>query len=340
MTATSPSAGPRTAAAPATISAPGWRQRFGWTIGVWLLLGALVLWYTTLIPNFGSFQVASLAKNSLPLAYLAMAQAIIVIGGGIDLSVGAMMVLTSCIAAQTMQGRSLTVSLILGAGIVLLAAVLDGLVGWFIHRSRIPDIVATLAMSFVLSGVALLVLSSPGGGTAPGFRYLFTGSATGTGTNYWPPIIMMAIPTILLVLLRRTRTGLTIYATGSDRNAAFLAGVDIRRAKIASYAFGGAMAGMAGLATIAITGTGDPRASLGGNATLNSVAAIVLGGVALTGGVGSVVGVVAAAVVLVFLIPILSSVGVDPNSAQVIQGSLIALVMMVAGLIELRRRRA
>jgi len=78
---------------------------------------------------------------------------------------------------------------------------------------------------------------------------------------------------------------------------------------------------------------------IGANATLNSVAAIVLGGIALTGGVGSVIGVVAAAIVLVFLNPILSTQGVDPNTAQMIQGALIAVVMMVAGLVELRRRR-
>jgi ribose/xylose/arabinose/galactoside ABC-type transport system permease subunit len=119
-----------------------------------------------------------------------------------------------------------------------------------------------------------------------------------------------------------------------------LAGLDIRRAKIASYAIGGAMAALAGLATVALTGTGDPRFSVGANATLNSVAAIVLGGVALVGGTGSVVGVVAAGVILVMLNPILSAMGIDPNSAQVIQGVLIAGLMMIGGLVALLRERA
>ena len=112
------------------------------------------------------------------------------------------------------------------------------------------------------------------------------------------------------------------------------------RAKIIAYAVGGALAAMAGLATVAITGSGDPRFSIGSNATLNSVAAVVLGGVALTGGVGSVIGAVAAAIIVFFLSPILSAMGIDPNSAQVVQGTLIALVMMLAGLLALRRRRA
>jgi ribose transport system permease protein len=100
------------------------------------------------------------------------------------------------------------------------------------------------------------------------------------------------------------------------------------------------MAALAGLATVAITGTGDPRFSVGANATLNSVAAVVLGGIALTGGVGSVPGVVAAGVILIMLNPILSAMGVNPNNAQVIQGVLIAGVMMIGGLAAWRRERA
>jgi ribose transport system permease protein len=139
--------------------------------------------------------------------------------------------------------------------------------------------------------------------------------------------------------MRRTRTGLSLYATGSDLNSAYISGVDTKRAKVVAYALGGAMAGLAGLAVMAITGNGNPNFSIGANATLNSVAAIVIGGVALTGGIGSIVGAVAAAVIVFFLNPILTAMGIDPNTAQVIQGSLIAVVMAIAGLLELRRRR-
>jgi ribose transport system permease protein len=312
----------------------------GWTLGVWLLLALMLGWYAILIPEFGAFQVSSISKNSLPLVYLAIGQAVIVIAGGIDLSIGAMMLLSSAVAAQTMQGRSFGQTLVIGAAIMAGAALLDAIVGWIIDVSHVPDIVVTLATSFIWSGAALLVLPSPGGGTSDGFRRVFTGSANGIGEVYWTSLVMLVLPTLVVVwFLRRSRLGLSLHATGSDRVAAFLAGVDVRRARIVSYAVGGAMAGLAGLATLAITGTGDPRASLGSQLTLRSVAAIVLGGVALTGGIGSVVGVVAAAVILVVVMPVLSVVGVDPNSAQVVQGSLIALVMMVAGLVEWRRRR-
>ena len=318
-----------------------WRRRQGWSIGVWILLVVLIAWYTLLIPRFGSFQIASIAKNSLPLSFLAVGQAVIVLAGGIDLGMGAMLVLTNSAAATLMNEQPLAVTLLMAVGIVLAAALLNGSVGWVINRSRVPDIVVTLATSFVYSGLALMILPGPGGGTSPGFRYLFTGSQTGSGSTFWPAIVMLVVPVMAVaVFMRRSRTGLSLYATGSDVNAAYLSGVDTGRAKIIAYAVGGALAAMAGLATVAITGSGDPRFSIGANATLNSVAAVVLGGVALTGGVGSVIGAVAAAIIVFFLSPILSAMGIDPNSAQVVQGTLIALVMMLAGLLALRRRRA
>lgn len=315
--------------------------RNGWALGVWLLLGGLLLWYATLIPAFGTFQVTSITKNSLPLIYLAIGQAVIVIAGGIDLSVGALLLLSNVLAARFMDEQSLAVVLLVAVGIVIGIALLNGLTGYVISISGVPDIVVTLATSYIWSGVALWILPSPGGGTAPGFRWLFTGSPSGIGGSYVMPILMILLPALLVFLLsRRTRLGLAIYAIGSDGIAARLAGLDTRRAKIASYAIGGALAALAGLATVALTGTGDPRFSVGANATLNSVAAVVLGGVALVGGSGSVLGVVAAGIILIMLNPILSAMGIDPNSAQVIQGVLIAGVMMIGGLAALLRERS
>ena len=313
-------------------------RRRGWTVGVWVLLFILIGWYASLIPKFGGFQVTSISKNSMPLVFLAIGQAVIVISGGIDLSVGALMVLTNATAAQLMEGQAFGTTLLIGVALILALAALNGFVGWIITISKVPDIVVTLATSFTFSGLALLILPGPGGGTSEGFRLIFTGSRTGIGTTFLPSLLVMFIPLgIVAWYLRRTRTGLSIYATGSNLNAAYLSGVRTARAKITAYAIGGAFSAMAGLATTAITGTGEPRFSIGGTATLRSVAAIVLGGVALTGGVGSVVGAVAAGVIMFMLGPILTALKVDANTAQVVQGVLIVIVMMVAGLVELRR---
>ena len=316
-------------------------RRYGWTAGVWLLLLLLLGWYATLIPRFGAFQITSIAKNSLPLVYLSVAQAVIVIAGGIDLSVGAMLVLTNAMAAQMMDGQPFAVTVVIALLVIVIAAAINGTVGLIIHVSKVPDIVVTLATSFILSGAALLVLPSPGGGTSGGFRAIFTGSVKGTGTNFWPPLVMFGVPLVLAALwMRRTRTGLSLYAAGSDPKAAYLSGVRTARSKVVSYAVGGAFGAMAGLSALAITGSGESRFATGANFTLRSVAAIVLGGVALTGGIGSVIGAGVAGIILFVLSPVLSAMGIDPNTAQVIQGVLIVFVMMIAGIVELRRQRA
>lgn len=321
----------------------GWRRwlnRRGWTAGVWLLLLVTILYYASLIPNFGSFQLSSIAKNSLPTAYLAVAQGVTVIAGGIDLGVGAIMVLANAVSAQLMEGQSFAMTVVIGLGIVVGAAILNGIVGWIISVSKVPDIVVTLATLFIFAGFALMVLPSPGGGTSEGFRIIFTGSATGVGTNYAASMAAIGVPMVAVGLwMSRSKAGLSLRAAGSDPNAAYLSGLSLRKTKIISYAIGGALSSFAGLAITAITNNGDARIANALTGTLNSVAAVVLGGIALTGGVGSVIGAVAAGVVLFVLNPILTAMGVNPNTAQVIQGAIIVLVMMVAGVLEWRRRR-
>ena len=315
-------------------------SRSGWTLGVWLLLLVLLVWYANLIPRFGEFQITSISKNSLPLVYLALGQAIIVIAGGIDLSLGALLLLSNAIAARFMADQPFGIVVVIALLLVGLVAFLNGTTGYVIRLSGVPDIVVTLATSYIWSGLALWILPSPGGGTAPEFRWLFTGSVSGIGGTYVLPILMMIIPAVGVFLVsRRTRLGLSMYAIGSDTTIASLAGLGVTRAKVASYALGGALAALAGLATVAITGTGDPRFSVGANATLNSVAAVVLGGIALTGGTGLVLGVVAAGMILIMLNPILSAMGINPNNAQILQGVLIALVMMIGGLVTLIKER-
>jgi ribose transport system permease protein len=314
-------------------------RRHGWTAGAWVLLGTLIAWYASLIPVFGGFQVSAILRSGLPVALLAMAQGVIVLAGGIDLSVGSMMVLSNVVAARFMENQDVGTALLIALAVVVGAMVLDAVVGWIITRSGIPDIVVTLATSFILGGLALWILPSPGGGAPGGFRYLFTGSEFGIGTNPWPSLVSLVVPlAVLALIMRRTRTGLSLYAVGSSREAAFLSGVDVARARIAAYAMGGALAAYAGLVTTAITGNGEPRFAIGSNATLNSVAAVVLGGIALTGGVGSPIGAAAAGYALFLLSPILTALGIDPNQAQVVQGVLIVLVVLVGGLLQLRRK--
>jgi ribose transport system permease protein len=313
-------------------------RRHAWTAGVWLLLVLLVVWYSTLLPRFGGFESSSIVRSGLPLALLALAQASVVIGGGIDLGLGALLILTNAISARFMEAEGLGVSIGIALAVVVVGTVLNALVGWIIARSGVPDIVVTLATLFVFGGMALWVLPSPGGGMSEGLRWLFTGSEVGIGTNPWPSLaVIVVVGTAVWYGLRRTRTGLSIYASGSSRQAAFLSGIDVARTKVNSYAIAGGLAALAGLATTAITGGGDARFAIASGATLDSVAAIVLGGIALTGGIGSVLGALAAGYALMMLSPIMTALRVDPNQAQVVQGTLIVLVVMVGGLWRARR---
>jgi ribose transport system permease protein len=314
-------------------------QRHGWTVGVWISLFVLVGWYSTLIPRFGGFQVSTIISGGTSWIFLGAAQAVVVIAGGIDLGVGSMLVLTSVTAARYMDGQPLGMIILIAVMIIIAAAIMNGFVGWIITVSKVPDIVVTLGSLYIYQGLALMVLPKVGGGTHESFRWLFTGSANGIGSNPWPAIVVIAIPIIVVAWwIGRSRSGLTLYAVGSDATAAFLSGVNASRTKIVSYAVAGMFAALAGFSSVSISGVGNPT-TVGGNHTLNSVAAVVLGGVALTGGIGSLIAVAPAALVLFFFNPILSALGVNPSQAQVVQGVLIVFVMMVAGPIEWRRRR-
>jgi ribose transport system permease protein len=316
-----------------------WVQRHGWTVGIWLLLFVLVVWYSTLIPRFGSFQFSTIITGGTAWIFLGIAQAVVVIAGGLDLGVGGMLVLSSVAAAQLMEGQPLGMVVVIAIGIVVAAAILNGIVGWIITVSKVPDIVITLGSLYVYQGLALMVLPKVGGGTNGSFRWIFTGSENGVGANPWPTVVVILIPVIIVAWwMGRTKSGLSLYAVGSDATAAFLSGVRDARTKIVAFAVAGAFGALAGFSSVSISGVGNPTTD-GGILTLNSVAAIVLGGVVLTGGIGSVIAVVPAAMILFFFNPILSALGVDPNRAQVIQGVLIVLVMMIAGLLAWRRLR-
>jgi ribose transport system permease protein len=208
--------------------------------------------------------------------------------------------------------------------------------GSLIVLTGVPDIVVTLAMSFVWGGVALLIMRTPGGGAPTDFQALGTGSF---GSD-WIPAGAIVIAVILLVAwlpVRWRRTGFAIFAIGSNRERAYLSGVNVNRTRILAYAIGGFFAAMSGLALTATTGIGTPYS--GNFITLNSVAAAVLGGVSLAGGKGGLVGPVAAAFCLTLVPAIMVFQGIDPNYSQVIQGALIVVVVMIAGLLLLRERR-
>lgn len=312
-------------------------RRHGWTVGVYVMMLILLAINIMVAPLFTSFDLGSIVIGTLPLAFAACGQALIVISGGIDLSIGALMALFNVIAASLMETAGFSTALVIAFAVMGLGFLAGAINGGLVTATGIPDIVVTLAMSFVWAGVALIIMGQPGGGAPDDFEAL----VTGTFVSLWIPAGAVVLAVVLLVAwlpVRRRRAAYGMYAVGSSRDAAYLSGVNVNRSRILAYAYGGFFAALGGLALTAATGIGSPFS--GEFYTLNSVAAVVLGGVSLAGGKGGLLGPVAASFILTLVVSILLFRGVDPNYGQVIQGGLIVAVVMVGGLVLLRRRRA
>ena len=316
--------------------AVGIARRNLWTSG---LVGLLVIFLALtkfIQPTYGAAGIQGLAISLLPIALAAVAQAIVVISGGIDLSVGSMMALTSVTSAVLMKGQSDAVAVVIVIAILGMGLLLGTINGGLIVATRVPDIIVTLAMLFVWAGFALLVLHTPGGGAAPWLME----SIRGPLVSEWLPravVVLAVVVGVVWVPLQRSTVGLSLYALGSNRLAAFRSGVPVGRTKILSYALAGLFSALGGLALTASTGIGSP---VPGSYTLESVAAIVLGGVSLAGGRGGVVGPIVAVVVLALIRTDLTFLGVNPNWSEVIQGAILIGVVMFGSLLAMRKVRA
>src|SRR6478672_6368009 len=312
-----------------------WARRNAWTLGLFVFLVVLLAFTKFIQPSYGVTGVQGLAISVLPLALAAVGQAIVVISGGIDLSIGALMALTSVIAASQMLGQSEGFGIAVVIGVLALGLVLGAINGAFVLVPRVPVIVVTLSMSFVWAGSALLVLNRPGGGSSTWLKEIIKGSLG----NEWVPraaIVLIVVIAVIWIPLRRSKSGLRIYAVGSDRLAAFRSGVSVGRTKVLAYALLGLFAALGGLALTASTGIGTP---VPGPYTLLSVAAVVLGGVSLAGGRGGVFGPIVGVVVLQLIQTDMSFLSLDSNLALVAQGVILIGVVMFGSVIELRRSR-
>ena len=312
-----------------------WVLRNGWNLGLLGLLAVLLV-YTKLINlDYGVSGIQALAISVLPLAFAAVAQAICVIAGGIDLSIGSMMALTSVVAASQMEGRSEELGVAIVLATLVLGLALGAINGTVIVATRVPDIVVTLAMAFVWGGSALLVLRTPEGGSALWLKELVLGSA---GIEWIPKaaVVLLVVVAVIWIPLRRSTLGLSMYAIGSNQLAAFRSGVSVGRTKILAYAFTGLFAALAGLSLTASTGIGNP---VPGPYTLMSVAAVVLGGVSLAGGRGGVLGPILAVLILQLIQIDMAFMSLDPNLALVSQGLILIGVVMFGSLIQWRRSR-
>jgi ribose transport system permease protein len=316
-----------------------WTEANAWTVGLAVLLAVLLMVTKLIQPDFGASGLDSLARAALPFALATVGMAIVVIAGGIDLSIAAMMAVASVTGAVLMDGASDGQAVLAVIGVLVLGLAMGAVNGALIVVTRVPDIVVTLAMLFVWQGVALLILNAPGGGAAPWLRNMVAGGVPVPGLDWLPRgIVFLAVVTALIwVPIRRSKLGLRLYAIGSDPLAAFRSGVPVGQTRIVAYALCGLFAALGGLSVTMGTGIGEP---IPGPYLLASVAAVVLGGVVLGGGRGGIVGPILAVLILRTVRLDLTLLSMDPNVAAIVEGTIMVAVVMFGAVLATRGRKA
>jgi ribose transport system permease protein len=265
---------------------------------------------------------------------LSIGMTLIILAGGIDLSVGAILALSGGVAAGLLKNGvvleplavrlQFSVSGAIVAGL-LVGAAAGGFNGLVITRFRLPPFVATLGMFSIARGLTMLWTGGfPITGLGPTFGFLGTGVFLGIPMPVW---ISGTLVGVFVVLTRKTRFGRYIYAVGGNERAALLSGLPVGRIKLGVYTLGGLLAGAAGLIVTARLDSAQPNAGLGYE--LDSIAAVVIGGTSLSGGRGSVVGTVLGCLIIGVLNNGLFLLDVSPFWQQVIKGFVILAAVAV-----------
>ena len=318
-----------------------WSYRLREHKGTLLAFVAFVVMFTIYAANHPAglnANVATTAANKgVLLAIVAMAQTLVVLTSGIDLSVGMVMVLANCLASSIVVGSPVQAAL--GVLAVLVVGLVCGAInGFIVIYGRLQPIVTTIATGAIFYGVALGLRPVPGGDVETTLADALTGQLPGG----IPASLVVLLGLVLVVWLpfRRSVTGRAAYAVGSSEVAAYMSGVPIRRAKFVAYVLSGLLAALAGLFLTFITYTGEASAANGNTYTLYSIAAVVLGGVSLFGGSGSAVGAIFGAFMFRTIGDLLFVFNVEPLWQPLFQGIVLSAAVCLGAvrLLHVRNR--
>ncbi len=277
------------------------RLRAAWAV-VYVLIAVLAVYAAIASPTFRSSEnLTNVLQQSVILGLVAIGQTLVVLSGGIDFSVGAVVKLTVMVGALIMNGSSGGIFPAVVACLAIGAAV--GLTnGFVITTLRAAPFIATFGMAGVLRGIAFTVSTSPIG-LAPGsFLRVYDATVGHLPVLGHLPISVVAAAAVWLLawlLVARTPLGRRIYAVGGDSEVARLAGIRVRRVRLTVYVLSGLLAGLAGLYALARSGIGDPTA--GDGLEFDSITAVALGGTSLFGGSGGVVGTLGGVLLLTLI---------------------------------------
>ncbi|WP_053352851.1 ABC transporter permease [Leucobacter musarum] len=272
------------------------------------------------------FQLQSAANLVVPLAIAALAQLIIVLIGGIDISIGAIISLCNVVFATSLAALPGPVALVLAVLIGIACGLFNGLLVAF---GRLPAIAVTLASTFIIGAIARTVLDRPGGALS---ETVFT-VTSGEALPYLPMALVWLILVAVFVwlVLQRTAFGRQIYGVGSNRDAVQAAGINSRMAILGAFMLSGALASIAAVLLAGSTVTGDPRS--GDSYLLTSIAAVALSGASFAGGRGSVLGTIAAAITLGLVGNLLFFAGINSYWQYIINALIIFAVVAIPVLV-------
>jgi ribose transport system permease protein len=320
--------GGASASASAALDPMRWLRRHGGPVVAAFLFALLFAVFLGLHPRGFTVYVMTLAANQgVALAFAAMAQTVVVLTGGLDLSVGAIVALSNCVASEAVNGSPAQVAL--GCLLVLASGAACGLLnGVVVVYGGIQPIIATLATGAIYTGLAYLIRPIPGGEVDESLADLLTYETF----EVVPTALLILIAAVVLIWLpfKRSMLGRGCYAVGSSTSAAYMSGVNVNRTRMAAFILGGVLASMGGLFLSMQTLSGD--AQLGADYTLKSIAAVVIGGASLLGGSGGLVGSIFGAYILRTINGVLLFAGASPLAQPLFEGLVLLAAISVGAL--------
>jgi ribose transport system permease protein len=299
-----------------------WMQ--GNVAAIWIAVALLFALSSLLAPAmFQLSQVVNILQVAAFLGVIAIGQTFVVLTGGIDLSQAGLVTLTNIVSTSLMGGTAdnillaITVSLLLAAGV-------GAANGFLVAIVAITPLIATLGMNAILFGGALVFTGgAPHGSAAPEFQPIGTGYLFGlpASTLVWAGLAIFAF-----ILTRRTIFGRWLYAVGANAQAATMMGIPVAGVRMLAYVLSAVLASLGGLLLTAYIGA--PSLGIGNQFLLTSVAAVVVGGTSLSGGIGSVLSTVGGTIFIAELSSFTNIVRVSTGTQFVIQGVLIILSVL------------
>ena len=302
-----------------------------------LLILAVMFAITAVLQN-NFFEAKSIVRNInafTPLVLLTMGQAVVNLSGGLDLSAGSALSLLTCVMTSVMR-KSDPVTGVYALLIAFVVALAVGVVnGIGIGYLRIPPVIVTFATSFIWLGIALFLRPTPGGESVDWFKAFYDfGAIKGAspalsafGTVIPPALILVLIACVLWLVISKTRTGRYIYAVGGNNDSAYESGINTARVQMRACVINSAFIFLAALFFVGQSQSGDAR--MGDPLTLRAIAAAVVGGIALTGGRGSVYFALVGALILSFVNKIIFFANI-PYAYQTLVGGAIVIVAIAS----------